>query len=49
MLLYYYRFFGVADYWKCSNKIPKPIKTFIGVVDTLLRPKILVSRLGILT
>ena len=45
----YYSFFGVAGYWNCSNKIPKPIKICIGLVDTLLRPKILVSRLGILT
>ena len=42
-------FFGVAGYWNCSNKIPKPIKICIGLVDTLLRPKILVSKLGILT
>ena len=42
-------FFCVAGYIKCSNKTPTPAKKCIGLVDVVLRSKILGNRLGILT
>ena len=38
--------FCVTGYWKCSNKTPTPI--CIGLVDAVLRLKILGNRVGIL-
>ena len=42
------QFFRVPGYWKCSEKAPTPIEICIGLVDAVLRYKILGSRLGIL-
>ena len=43
-------FFRVqADYWKCSNKTPPSLEICIVLVGTLLRPKVLGNRPGILT
>ena len=43
------QFFCVKNYLKCSNETPTPIQNFIGLVEAVLRPKILDSRLNILT
>ena len=39
----------MAGYWKYSNKTPAPFYICIGLVDSVLRTKILGNRLGILT
>ena len=39
----------LASYWKCSKKAPTLIQICTGFVDAVLRPKILVNRVGILT
>ena len=41
------QFFRVAGYRKCSSKTLTPKKISIGLVDTVLWPKLLINRLGI--
>ena len=42
------QFFGMAGYWKCSNKTSTTIQICIDLLDTGLRQKILDDRLDIL-
>lgn len=45
----YFCTFCAADNLKCSNETPTPVKICISLVDTILRPKILGNRIGILS
>ena len=49
MLCLYYSFFAWQVIGNSSNKTPTPIQICIGLVDAVLRPKILGNRPGILT
>ena len=35
------QFFRMAGNWKCNNKTPTPQQICIGLVDTVLRPRVL--------